>query len=565
MCHSDGMAGTATAAAGKQRGTVGVDGRYGGGGGGREENPMELTLRKHMEAGNGDARDVGGLGINGTVRLVPSSEENDDKDGGAKKRKTTPVPFQLPKGLGTSSVTNVPVTLLDETERKIRRPKVDADDIYRLLVEHYDLGEIRRDSMRELASYDDKNWYFKARTTDPKTGRPAEIEYVVKVHNGKDSSGVSRSVLAAQERVMMFLQDQGIVCSRVVRSKLAMYTTPGPNGTVQLVPAGTKGAKLEYCMRVTFLARNQVAHTMRVLTFVRGKLLVQVPMPHPEEFVYRSGVFVGRICEALSKWPLPHQLEIQKARAGDVDAASASYIEQHALCWQVLASRSRLWDLRFFMDVQHFMTDLIMRGLFKDETRIMMCNTVFNAFKHLVQPVSEALRVGVLHNDLNEQNIIALESVDPVVSPQDAEFGVIDFGDVVVSWRVNEIAIAMAYCCLEKKYPVRDMSVMLAGIQSVYPLTPLEMRILPCLISARLVTSLVMGMYSYHMQIIGDGEDTQGDGANAPPGNEYVLTTQKTGWFALTRLLTVGAEVIFKRFIADSYAEDYSKLPGRDM
>jgi len=179
--------------------------------------------------------------------------------------------------------------------------------------------------------------------------------------------------------------------------------------------------------------------------------------------------------------------------------------------------------------------------------------------------VSEKLRVGVLHNDLNEQNIIALESVDPVVSPQDAEFGVIDFGDVVVSWRVNEIAIAMAYCCLEKKYPVRDMSVMLAGIQSVYPLTPLEMRILPCLISARLVTSLVMGMYSYHMQIIGDGEDTQGDGANAPLGNEYVLTTQKTGWFALTRLLTVGAEVIFKRFIADSYAEDYSKLPGRDM
>jgi Ser/Thr protein kinase RdoA (MazF antagonist) len=108
-------------------------------------------------------------------------------------------------------------------------------------------------------------------------------------------------------------------------------------------------------------------------------------------------------------------MEIQQDRRELGDAVTLPYVEQHAMCWKVLTSRSRLWDLRFFMDVQHFMTDLIMRELFEDETRIMMCNTVFNAFKHLVLPVADKLRIGILHNDLNEQNIIALESgPDPV-------------------------------------------------------------------------------------------------------------------------------------------------------
>ena len=73
-----------------------------------------------------------------------------------------------------------------------------------------------------------------------------------------------------------------------------------------------------------------------------------------------------------------------------------------------------------------------------------LCSTVFSAFKHLVIPVADKLRMGILHNDLNEQNIIALESgPDPQKFPGAVKLACIDFGDVVVSWRVNEVAIAL--------------------------------------------------------------------------------------------------------------------------
>ena len=463
---------------------------------------------------------------------------------------------------GGESIKTVPSTLLDEAERKLRRPKVNTNEVYSLLQAHYDLGTIHQDSMKELPSYDDKNWYFRASRTDEE-GKDVFKEYVVKVHNGTDSSGVNRGVLAAQERVMSHLVEHGVECPHVVKSKLTMYTTPGPNGTVNLVPEGTEGAKREFCTRVTFLSRAQIAHTLRVLTYVPGKTLVEVPMPHSMEFVRKSGLFVGEVCHVLTKWPTPKELEIHR-KLEERDPTTLAFVEQRAMCWKVLASRARLWDLRHFMDVQHFMTDLVMRGLFKDDARLKMCNTVFNAYKHLVLPVENKLRVGIIHGDMNEQNIVVNESgSDPVRDPNGVKFSIIDFGDVIVSWRVNEVAIALAYCALDKEDHIQDMSVMLAGIQSVFPLTPLEMRILPCLVAARLVTSLVMGMYSYHMQIIGDsaeepgaeGEETKKSKNKEAQGNEYVLTTQKSAWAALKTILTVGAETMFKRFVVSTYSE----------
>jgi len=464
--------------------------------------------------------------------------------------------------VGGESIKTVPSTLLDEAERKLRRPKVNTNEVYSLLQAHYDLGTIHQDSMKELPSYDDKNWYFRASRTDEE-GKKVFKEYVVKVHNGTDSSGVNRGVLAAQERVMSHLVEHGVECPHVVKSKLTMYTTPGPNGTVNLVPEGTEGAKREFCTRVTFLSRAQIAHTLRVLTYVPGKTLVEVPMPHSMEFVRKSGLFVGEVCHVLTKWPTPKELEIHR-KLEERDPTTLAFVEQRAMCWKVLASRARLWDLRHFMDVQHFMMDLVMRGLFKDDAHLKMCNTVFNAYKHLVLPVENKLRVGIIHGDMNEQNIVVNESgADPVRDPNGVKFSIIDFGDVIVSWRVNEVAIALAYCALDKEDHLQDMSVMLAGIQSVFPLTPLEMRILPCLVAARLVTSLVMGMYSYHMQIIGDsaeepgaeGEETKKSKNKEAQGNEYVLTTQKSAWAALKTILTAGAETMFKRFVVSTYSE----------
>ena len=544
--------------------------------GAREESDDATAYERRDDGdGDGDGKEAAEAG-GGKRARVDEGRGTDDggtlpglkTDGGggvgtsARDGNETTRADKLLAEVGGESIKTVPSTLLDEAERKLRRPKVNTNEVYSLLQAHYDLGTIHQDSMKELPSYDDKNWYFRASRTDEE-GKKVFKEYVVKVHNGTDSSGVNRGVLAAQERVMSHLVEHGVECPHVVKSKLTMYTTPGPNGTVNLVPEGTEGAKREFCTRVTFLSRAQIAHTLRVLTYVPGKTLVEVPMPHSMEFVRNSGLFVGEVCHALTKWPTPKELEIHR-KLEERDPTTLAFVEQRAMCWKVLASRARLWDLRHFMDVQHFMMDLVMRGLFKDDAHLKMCNTVFNAYKHLVLPVENKLRVGIIHGDMNEQNIVVNESgADPVRDPNGAKFSIIDFGDVIVSWRVNEVAIALAYCALDKEDHIQDMSVMLAGIQSVFPLTPLEMRILPCLVAARLVTSLVMGMYSYHMQIIGDsaeepgaeGEETKKSKNKEAQGNEYVLTTQKSAWAALKTILTVGAETMFKRFVVSTYSE----------
>ena len=230
-----------------------------------------------LKANTTGTKHVRGMGMNGHVMLEATTSSGDGRGGDQPPAKARKI-VAAPKGLGPHAMKNVPSSVLDESERKLRRPKVQTHEVYGLLRAHYDLGDIDRESLKELPSYDDKNWYFCAYTDDPKTGEKVKHEYVAKVHNGMDSSGVSRGVLAAQERIIGYLAAHGVEVPNVVKSKLAMYTTPGPNGTVNLVSEGTPGAKREFCTRVTFLASNQVAHTMRVLTYVRGKTIVQAAL-----------------------------------------------------------------------------------------------------------------------------------------------------------------------------------------------------------------------------------------------------------------------------------------------
>ena len=57
-------------------------------------------------------------------------------------------------------------------------------------------------------------------------------------------------------------------------------------------------------------------------------------------------------------------------------------------------------------------------------------------FEAEVLPAAPGLRCGVLQGDFNDANIILQGG---------AVNAVLDFGDAVHSWRVNDVAIAMAY------------------------------------------------------------------------------------------------------------------------
>ena len=147
------------------------------------------------------------------------------------------------------------------------------------------------------------------------------------------------------------------------------------------------------------------------------------------------------------------------------------------------------------------------------------------AFETHVAPriAADELRWGVLQADFNDANVILeRDAVDSPIA------GVIDFGDMVYTMRVNEVAIAMAYAMVSTvakdavaagapEGVVECAFALLAGFASVVPLTAAEIDVLPTLVAARLAISVTMGAYSYAKE----------------PENKYLLVHAQPGWDAI--------------------------------
>lgn len=136
--------------------------------------------------------------------------------------------------------------------------------------------------------------------------------------------------------------------------------------------------------------------------------------------------------------------------------------------------------------------------------------------KSRVLPRLDSLRKSVIHNDANDYNVIVTKSDE---WPQNVT-GIIDFGDMVWSSTVNELAIAIAYVMLEKTDPLFAASHVVKGFNESLPLTEAEFDILFDLACARLCTSVVMAAYQRKLN----------------PANEYLSVTDGPARKTLAKL-----------------------------
>lgn len=97
-------------------------------------------------------------------------------------------------------------------------------------------------------------------------------------------------------------------------------------------------------------------------------------------------------------------------------------------------------------------------------------------------PRLASLRRSVIHADANDYNVM----VDPAAQ---RVAGLVDFGDMVVSHTVNDLAIAMAYAALGKTDPLAAAARVAAGYHAVHPLTEDEIAALFALMLTRLALS----------------------------------------------------------------------------
>src|SRR5262245_1306364 len=94
--------------------------------------------------------------------------------------------------------------------------------------------------------------------------------------------------------------------------------------------------------------------------------------------------------------------------------------------------------------------------------------TALDIYETSVVPHLSSLRRSAIHGDVNDYNVLVDAGTQRLT-------GIVDFGDMVVSHTVNDVAIAMAYAALGKPDPLAAAAEVLRGSHAVFPLNDDEL------------------------------------------------------------------------------------------
>jgi hydroxylysine kinase len=141
-----------------------------------------------------------------------------------------------------------------------------------------------------------------------------------------------------------------------------------------------------------------------------------------------------------------------------------------------------LWDLQHAGELRPLVDAVShqQRGAVED---------VLGRFEMHALPVLAGLDRQAVHNDLNPHNIV----VDP--NRGDRIAGIIDFGDLAFTARINDLAIAAAYQVADGDDPLEPACELIAAYHQVSPLDPVERDILFDLIATRIVMTIVIASF----------------------------------------------------------------------
>lgn len=218
-------------------------------------------------------------------------------------------------------------------------------------------------------------------------------------------------------------------------------------------------------------------YPVKMLSYVEGNILGDSPR---SKNLYRDlGRYIGRFTQMLDGYSHP-------------------------------ASRrsNNLWNLDSILDCKIHLDDV--EG---DEARAII-TYFFNRYETQIFKKLPLLRKSVIHNDANEQNFI----IDPNYPEKISSL--IDFGDLTTSCLINELAITMAYGLLGEDNFTSSAKEIVMGFNAVFPLTVIELEVLPTLIAMRLVQSIILTSHQ----------------SKRFPDNEYIVKSQSPVRVLIKRL-----------------------------
>jgi len=276
---------------------------------------------------------------------------------------------------------------------------------------------------------------------------------------------------------------------------LKHYTDPSELALIQAESEilNTISGKLSFEIPVISSGKQTSVHQYadksfsRLLPYIKGSLLSKVK--HSPELLYNFGKSIAELDRSL-------------------EGIRNSTIE----------SRKIVWDL------QYCLSNRTKIKYIADPSKAKLVEYYFDQFEHFVLPEFANLRYSIIHNDLNDYNIL---------TEGNKITGVIDFEDITYAPLVNEVAIALAYIMLGKEKPFETADQVIRGYQTLYPLNEEEIKLLYYLIPARLCTSVCN---SAELKV--KGKDT-----------EYILVNEKPAWVLLEKWISYNPMRVINSFL----------------
>ena len=257
----------------------------------------------------------------------------------------------------------------------------------------------------------------------------------------------------------------------------------------------------DFVTRITGPNGNE--HCVRLISFLPGRPMGEVRR-HSAGLLHDLGRRVGQLNRALADFDHP-----------------AAHRDLH---WDLAHARREI--------ERH-------KSLIDDPALRSMIDSCVAGFERDVEPLLGRLRSSVIHNDANDYNVI-VGGGDDLYSRDQQVIGLIDFGDLVHTWTVADLAIAIAYAILDKPDPLTAAAHVVRGYHAEYPLTETELAALFGLVRMRLCVSVCLAAHQQRQR----------------PDDPYLVISQAPIRNTLPRLAA-----IHSRFAAAAFREACGLAP----
>ncbi|XP_049708816.1 hydroxylysine kinase isoform X1 [Elephas maximus indicus] len=345
--------------------------------------------------------------------------------------------------------------------------------------------------VQPLPSYDDQNFHvYISRTKDTADG---PTEYVLKINNTESSK--NPDLIEVQSHSIMFLQAAGFPTASI-------YHTKGDNVTsLMSVGISRQNSLSLFLLRIFDSIHCSIhldngsetkSYLVRLMTYLPGRPIAEISIS--PQLLYEIGRLAAKLDKTLEKFRHPKLSALRR--------------------------ENFIWNLKNVPLLEKYLYAL-------DQNRNRkIVEQVIQLFKDEVMTKLNQFRECINHGDLNDYNILIEPSSNSAVYRVS---GILDFNDMSYGYYVFEVAITIMYMMIESKAPIQAGGHVLAGFESIIPLTAVERGALFLLVCSRFCQSLVIAAYSCQLH---------------PENKEYLMITAKTGWKHLQQMFDMGQKAV---------------------